>query len=43
MCSRVTCSVCGKATWAGCGQHVEDALRGIPEDQVCAGHVDVAA
>ena len=26
----MTCRTCGKATWAGCGQHVEQALRGVP-------------
>ena len=43
MCSRVTCSVCGKVTWEGCGQHVEEALQGISEEQLCAGHDGVAA
>ena len=34
MCSRTTCSSCGKADWAGCGAHVEQALRGVaPEDR----------
>jgi len=26
MCSAVRCSTCGKATWEGCGQHIEEAL-----------------
>ena len=38
MCRRVTCRKCGKATWAGCGQHVEEALRGVPRSDRCAGH-----
>ncbi|GAB2851692.1 hypothetical protein GCM10027024_29290 [Microbacterium insulae] len=38
MCRRVTCAVCGKATWDGCGQHVEEALAGVPQAQRCAGH-----
>ncbi len=34
MCQRVTCAECGKPTWAGCGQHIEDALVGVaPEDR----------
>eukprot|EP01040_Poterioochromonas_malhamensis_P005518 gene5518-5928_t len=34
MCSRVTCSKCGKPTWVGCGFHVEQALAGVkPEDR----------
>ncbi|KAF0737411.1 hypothetical protein Ae201684P_006251 [Aphanomyces euteiches] len=35
MCSRTTCSVCQKATWTGCGMHIESALRGVPESQRC--------
>ncbi|WP_344196594.1 hypothetical protein [Aeromicrobium alkaliterrae] len=38
MCQKVTCSDCGKATWVGCGEHVEEALAGVPDDQRCAGH-----
>jgi hypothetical protein len=38
MCSRVTCAECGKATWAGCGQHVEEALWGVPAADRCPGH-----
>ncbi|MDQ0381345.1 hypothetical protein FB470_005339 [Amycolatopsis thermophila] len=35
MCRRVTCSRCGKATYAGCGQHVEEVLSGVPAAQRC--------
>ena len=35
MCTRVTCRACGKATYAGCGRHVDAVLRGVPEDQRC--------
>ena len=38
MCHAVVCRTCGKATWAGCGLHVEQALAGIPQHQRCAGH-----
>ena len=38
MCSRVTCPICGLATWSGCGDHVEQALRGIPPEDRCQGH-----
>jgi len=38
MCRQVTCKTCGKATWAGCGQHVDQALRGVPQKDRCAGH-----
>ena len=35
MCARITCQTCGKATWTGCGQHIEEALRGVPEADRC--------
>ncbi|CAB4776448.1 unannotated protein [freshwater metagenome] len=35
MCSRVVCSVCKKYTWSGCGEHVEEALFGVSEDDRC--------
>lgn len=38
MCRAVTCKKCGKATWAGCGQHVQQVMSGIPASQRCAGH-----
>lgn len=36
MCQRVNCQTCGKPTWAGCGRHIEDALRGVPPEKRCA-------
>jgi len=38
MCQQITCSTCGKATWTGCGQHVDEALAGVPAAQRCQGH-----
>jgi hypothetical protein len=38
MCQQVTCRKCGKATWAGCGQHIDQALAGVPKSQRCPGH-----
>jgi hypothetical protein len=35
MCQRIHCKTCGKPTWAGCGAHVEQALRGVPVDLRC--------
>ena len=35
MCQQVTCNQCGKPTWAGCGEHIEEALAGVPADQRC--------
>lgn len=38
MCQKVNCSTCGKPTWAGCGEHIEEALVGVPVAERCAGH-----
>ena len=38
MCRATTCRVCGKTTWAGCGQHVATVKAMVPSDQWCAGH-----
>lgn len=35
MCSQIRCSSCGKITWTGCGMHVEEALAGVPKEQLC--------
>lgn len=35
MCMKVTCTKCGKPTWAGCGKHIEQALAGVPEAERC--------
>ncbi|MEW1908092.1 hypothetical protein AB0442_06475 [Kitasatospora sp. NPDC085895] len=35
MCRRTTCRTCGKATYAGCGMHVEQVLAGIPKADRC--------
>lgn len=35
MCQRIQCPKCGKPTWTGCGQHIEEALRGVPPDERC--------
>lgn len=36
MCQRATCKNCGKATYRGCGMHVEQVLAGVPRDRRCA-------
>lgn len=41
MCYPVTCKVCGKTTWAGCGEHVESVRAQVPPEQWCAGHEPV--
>lgn len=40
MCSKATCKRCGKATWRGCGNHVEQALAGVPRSQRCTCRED---
>ncbi|MEO7588000.1 MAG: hypothetical protein ABIS84_08230 [Arachnia sp.] len=35
MCHKVTCDVCGKPTWEGCGDHIEHALEGVAVDDRC--------
>ncbi|MGC3994084.1 MAG: hypothetical protein QM779_08275 [Propionicimonas sp.] len=37
MCRPVTCNVCGKTTWAGCGQHIDQVKAVVPADQWCGG------
>lgn len=38
MCRAVTCRTCGKASWAGCGQHVDEVMAGVPAGERCPGH-----
>ena len=38
MCRAVSCKVCGKTTWAGCGQHVDQVMAGVPRADRCTGH-----
>lgn len=38
MCRRVNCRTCGKATYSGCGMHVDQVLSGVPQAQRCPGH-----
>ncbi|MDA8290652.1 MAG: hypothetical protein M0Z33_03080 [Actinomycetota bacterium] len=38
MCHAVRCRTCGKTTWAGCGQHVDQVMRRVPASQRCEGH-----
>jgi hypothetical protein len=40
MCRPATCKTCGKTTWAGCGQHVDQVRRSVPAGQWCTGHAD---
>ncbi|MEW2620467.1 hypothetical protein [Streptomyces sp. NPDC048106] len=36
MCRRIACRTCGKATYEGCGNHVDQVLAGVPQSQRCA-------
>lgn len=38
MCRAVTCKECGKTTWAGCGQHVDQVMGKVSPSQRCRGH-----
>lgn len=38
MCRAVSCSVCGKTTWAGCGAHVDQVMASVPMSERCKGH-----
>lgn len=42
MCRAVTCKTCQKTSWAGCGQHVDEVMRGVKKSDRCAGHADEA-
>ncbi len=37
MCRPVACNVCGKTTWAGCGEHVAQVKAMVPAGQWCGG------
>lgn len=42
MCRAKTCRTCGKTTWAGCGQHVDQVRASVPADRWCPGHPQAA-
>ncbi len=35
MCSPAKCPNCGKTTWTGCGDHVEQVMSMVPFDRQC--------
>ncbi|HET9655620.1 MAG TPA: hypothetical protein VFP72_09720 [Kineosporiaceae bacterium] len=35
MCSAATCRTCGKTTWRGCGQHVQQVMAAVPKNERC--------
>ena len=38
MCQPTPCTVCGKTTWKGCGDHVDEVKAHVPAEQWCEGH-----
>lgn len=42
MCRATTCRTCGKTTWAGCGQHVDQVMKNVAPRDRCHGHTDDA-
>ena len=38
MCYAEICPVCGKTTWAGCGQHVDSVKEQVAPENWCEGH-----
>ncbi len=43
MCRRITCDVCGKPSFAGCGLHVESVLKDVPPSERCQCRATEAA
>jgi hypothetical protein len=43
MCHQVMCEKCGRPTWSGCGNHVEQALGNVPMQDRCSCADDVAS
>jgi hypothetical protein len=43
MCRPATCRICGKTTWAGCGQHVDHVMAGVRPADRCTGHAEDTA
>lgn len=37
MCRQVSCKICSKPTWQGCGLHIEQALKNVPIEERCNG------
>ncbi|KAF2859489.1 hypothetical protein K470DRAFT_249211 [Piedraia hortae CBS 480.64] len=36
MCFKTACPTCNKATWNGCGKHVQSVMDSIPQESRCA-------
>jgi hypothetical protein len=42
MCRPVPCTICGKTTWAGCGDHVDEVRAQVSAADWCPGHLGTA-
>lgn len=42
MCRPTRCKSCAKTTWAGCGQHIDQVMRSVPESNRCRCHTRAA-
>lgn len=40
MCRVATCQKCSKATWAGCGNHVDQVMANVPQSRRCTCSTD---
>jgi hypothetical protein len=40
---KTDCEKCDKPTWKGCGKHIEQALKDVPEDERCKCPRDLPA
>lgn len=38
MCMPTGCNICGKTTWAGCGEHVDSVKAQVAPENWCGGH-----
>lgn len=43
MCQRIVCPTCGKPSYQGCGEHVEQILADVPVAQRCSCSTSGAA
>lgn len=43
MCRPTSCRSCGRTTWAGCGQHVDQVMSRVPKAQQCTCSADERA
>jgi len=35
MCKPIRCETCGKTTWTGCGEHVEEVMSAVEASDRC--------